>query len=111
MARCLLSLERLLLPDEQVRFRAAQQLKYGQSAYNAYVTNKRLVLYAKRGLLGRDDFIAFNLKDLSSSKYHEEGLLMKRGFLTVAVGNTSARIWGSPVDVKQLYMAAQNPTI
>lgn len=107
-----MSLERLLLPQEEVRFRAARQLKYGQSPYEAYVTNKRLVLYAKRGMLfPRDDFIAFHLKDIASSKYHEEGFIGKTGFLTIAVGNTSARIFGPPVDVKQLYMAAQNPTI
>ena len=106
-----LPLESLLMPGEEIRFRAARQLKYGQSPYNAYVTNKRIVLYAKRGLFGRDDFIGFHLKDLSSSKYHEEGFIAKTGILTVAVGNTSARIWGSPVDVKQLYMAAQNPLV
>lgn len=59
----------MLLPDEQIRFRAARQLKLGGSPYNAYVTNKRLVLYAKRGLLGRDDFIAYHLKDMSGIKY------------------------------------------
>ena len=106
-----ISLERLLLPDETIRFHASRRLKYGKSAYDAYVTNKRLVLYAKRGLFGRDDFVAFNLRDVSSSKYHEEGLLPKRGFLTVAIGNTSAAIWGPPVDVKQLHMQAQNPMV
>jgi len=105
------SLERLLLPEETIKFRASRRLKYGKSEYDAFVTNKRLVLYAKRGLFGRDDFIAFNLRDVSSSKYHEEGILAKRGFLTVAVGNTAASIWGPPVDVKQLYMQAQNPQV
>jgi hypothetical protein len=106
-----MSLESMLLPTEEIRFRAARPLKYGQSQFQAYVTNKRLVLYAKRGLFGRDDFIAFNLKDVSSSKYHEEGLLMKTGYFTIAIGNTSAKVYGSPVDVKQVYMAAQNPQI
>lgn len=107
-----MTLERLLLPQEEIRFRAARPLKYGQSPYNAYVTNKRLVLYAQRGLIfSRDDFIAFHLKDIASSKYHEEGFISKTGYLTIAVGNTSARIFGSPIDVKQLYMAAQNPSI
>lgn len=109
-ANCV-SVERLLLPDEKITFRASRRLKYGKSDYDAYVTNKRLVLHAKRGLFGRDDFIAFNLRDVSSSKYHEEGIIGKRGFLTVAVGNTQAAIYGSPVDVKQLYMQAQNPLI
>jgi hypothetical protein len=36
---------------------------------------------------------------------------MKTGFFTIAVGNTSARVRGPPVDIKQLYMAAQNPMI
>lgn len=101
----------MLLPDEQIRFRASRRLKMANSDYEAYVTNKRLILYAKRGLFGRDDFVSYHLKDVSSAKYHEEGIIGKRGFFTIAVGNTSAKVWGPPIDVKQLYMAAQNPTV
>ena len=106
-----MGLDSLLLPGEEIRFRASRPVKYGSSQFQAYVTSKRLVLYAKRGLFGRDDFIAFHLKDVQSSKYHEEGLIMKTGHFTVVVGNTSAKVWGPPVDIKQLYMAAQNPLV
>lgn len=101
----------MLMPGEEIRFRASRQLKMGSSDFQAYVTNKRLILYAKRGLFGRDDFVSYHLKDVSSAKYHEEGILSKRGFFTIAVGNTSAKVWGPPVDVKALYMAAQNPVL
>lgn len=106
-----LALDNLLLPDEQITFRSARPIQYGKSKYQAYVTNKRLVLHAQRGLFSRDDFIGFHLRDVSSCKYHEEGIVAKKGILTLAVGNTSARFVGPPVDVKQLYMQAQNPSL
>jgi hypothetical protein len=98
-----MTLASLILPGETTRFKTSRSVYLGKSDYTAFVTNSRLILYAKRGFLGRDDFIGYRLSEIKNYRYHEEGLIAKKGILTLDLNNTAARIVGPAIDVKQLY--------
>lgn len=101
-----MSLQSLLLPNEQIMFRTSRPVMYGQSRYNAYVTNVRFILHAQRGLFPRDDLVAYKLTDLHHFKYHEEGLIFRTGVLTITLPNSFNKIRGPTADMKQLYQHA-----
>lgn len=98
-----MSLESLLLPGESIRFRTGRNVQFGTSPFTGYVTNLRLILHAKRGLLGRDDMVGYKLTEIKNYKYHEEGFFAKKGVLTLDLDRTAGKITGPTVDVKQLY--------
>ncbi|MEM3602769.1 MAG: hypothetical protein QXN87_08880 [Candidatus Bathyarchaeia archaeon] len=66
-------------------------------------TNKRLLLYAKRGLLIKsDDVVSVKQEELHGVKYKERGLIHKTGILEVH-GKKLIQLEGSPAEMKALY--------
>lgn len=95
--------ENHLLPAEAITFHAANRITFGQSKYDAYLTSQRLVLYARRGWLGRDDVVSWKLNQISQVQYQEKGIFTKTGVLVLAANNSRVDITGPAADMKQLY--------
>jgi len=96
-------LEDYLLPGEEIRFHSNQSIKYGGKMYELLVTNKRLLLYAKRGLVFKsDDLVSIKLDELQGVKYKERGVIGKTGILEVH-GKTVLQLEGTPSAIKALY--------
>jgi len=96
-------LEDFLLPGEDIRFQSYQNVKYGDKEYQVIVTNKRLMLYARRGLLfKKDDVVSIQLKELQGIKYREKGIINKKGILEVH-GRTLLQLIGPADDIRALY--------
>lgn len=58
-------LEDYLLPGEEIRFHSNRNVMYSGKQYELLVTNKRLLLYAKRGLLlKRGNVVSVKLEEM-----------------------------------------------
>jgi hypothetical protein len=67
------------------------------------VTNKRILLYARRGLVFKsDDVVSIKLEELQRVKYKERGVIGKTGVLEVH-GKTLLQLEGNPAEMKTLY--------
>lgn len=96
-------LEDYLLPGEEIRFRSDQGVKYGNNLYTLLVTNKRLLLYARRGLLFKsDDVVSIKLEELHGIKYKERGIISRTGMIEIH-GKTLFQLEGPPSEMKTLY--------
>jgi len=96
-------LQEYLLPGEEVHYHSNKWLKYGSSKYNVVATNKRVLMYAMRGMFFRsDDVISFKMDDLQGVKYREEGYLPRVGIIEIQ-GRTTIRIEGLASEAKTVY--------
>jgi len=97
-------LEDYLLPGEDIRFRSKENtIKYGGKEYQLLVTNKRILLYSRRGLLFKsDDLISIKLDEIQGIKYREKGVIGRTGIIEIQ-GKTNFQLEGKPSEIKALY--------
>jgi hypothetical protein len=96
-------LEDFLAPEEEVHFRSGANLRYGGKRYQVILTNKRLLLYARRGaLIQSDDVVSFKVDDLAGVRYKEVGMLPRLGVIEVR-GKTNIQLEGIASQTKALY--------
>jgi hypothetical protein len=97
-------LEDYLIPGEEVKFHSGRKtLRYGGKSYEILITNKRLLLYARRGLVFQnDDVITEKLTEVQGVKYKETGALLQTGVLEVH-GKSLIQLTGRPAATKALY--------
>ena len=103
-----LVLHDFLLPAENVRFSSNDYIaEYSEKKYRVLVTDKRLILYAQRGmLLKSDDVISEKLESLHGLKYLERGTFFRTAVISVQ-GSIRLDIRGSPSHLKPLYHSLQ----
>ncbi|WP_297517975.1 PH domain-containing protein [Thermococcus sp.] len=98
-----MGLDDYLLPKEEVKFQSKNNVQYGGKNYQVIVTDRRIILYARRGAIFKsDDVVTFKLSDVEGIKYKEEGLIGKRGIIEIQ-GKTKAKLMGSTSEMKTLY--------
>ncbi|MGD0396467.1 MAG: hypothetical protein ABSB26_06115 [Nitrososphaerales archaeon] len=92
-----------LMPGEQTRFHSTGGVRYGVKKYHVILTDRRLLLYAQRGVLFKnDDVITQKLDELQGIKYREEGIIDRRGTIRIE-GKTQMELKGSAKEMKVLY--------
>jgi hypothetical protein len=97
-------LEDFLMPGEQVKFQSSANVHHGNKAYQVIITDRRIVLYAKRGMLIKsDDVVTQKFTELQGVKYQESGLIGKKGTIRIQTLTTNMDLWGSAAEVKALY--------
>ncbi len=65
-----------LMPDEKVQSKRSRFVNYCGKKYQMIKTNKRVLLYSKRGVVSKsDDVISVNLAELRGIKYTNNGLI------------------------------------
>ena len=101
-------LDDFLLPAENIRFSSKDEIvEYGEKKYKVLVTDKRLILYARRGTLVRsDDIVSERLDSLYGLKYFERGMLFRSAAISIQ-GSVKLEIRGSPSNLKPLYHSLQ----
>ncbi len=96
-------LEDYLMPGEQIKLHSDVNLTYGGKVYELILTDKRVLLYAKRGLVvKKDDVVTQKLDELQGVKYIEKGLISKRGVIEIQ-SKTKMDLEGPAEAVKVLY--------
>ena len=92
------------MPSEQVRFQSSFGVHFGGKEYQVVLTDRRILLYAKRGMLIKsDDVVTQKLEELQGVKYREEGLIGKKGIIKIQSLKTEMDLWGSANEMKALY--------
>jgi hypothetical protein len=91
------------MPGEQTRFHSTGGVRYGVKKYHVILTDRRLLLYAQRGvLLKNDDVISQKLDELQGIKYSEKGIIDRMGTISME-GKTRINLEGSAKEMKALY--------
>lgn len=91
------------MPGEQTRFHSTSGVHYGAKKYHVILTDRRLLLYAQRGVLFKnDDVITQKLDELHGIKYSEEGIIDRKGTIRIE-GKTRIKLEGSAKEMKALY--------
>ncbi len=79
-----MALRDYLNPTEQVSFKSGATVKHGGKDYQVIVTDRRLILYGRRGIvIKNDDVITERLDNVQEIRYLEKGLISKRGIITI----------------------------
>lgn len=98
-------LKDFLVPNEEIKFQSATDVEYGSKHYQVIVTDKRLILYARRGLVFKsDDAVTEKLDNIQGIKYAEKGIISKKGVISVE-GKTRFELAGSASEMKALYQS------
>ena len=63
-------LEDYLMPNESIRYKSDFDVVYGDKEYTVVLTDIRLILYSRRGLLFKsDDVLTEAIKDIQGIEY------------------------------------------
>ncbi|HXW37419.1 MAG TPA: hypothetical protein VEJ36_05920, partial [Nitrososphaerales archaeon] len=76
----------------------------GNKPYQVILTDRRILLYARRGALFKsDDIVTQKFEELQGVKYSEQGVISKKGTIKIQTLKTEMDLWGSAQEVKALY--------
>ena len=79
-------------------------MRYGSKSYQVILSDRRILLYAQRGTLFKnDDIVVERLNDLQGLKYSEEGFVAKRGIIRVQGLKSEMDLSGPAEEIKTLY--------
>ena len=96
-------LEDYLMPNENIRYKSDFDITYGDKAYTVVLTDIRLILYSRRGLLFKsDDVITEAIRDIQGIKYKETGAIFKKSYLQI-LSKSRLVLSGNPAALKTLY--------
>jgi hypothetical protein len=99
-----LTLRNFLMPGEEIKFQSSRQVRYGAKSYRVILSDRRILLYARRGVLFKnDDIISQKLNELQGVKYSEQGIVGKKGVIRVQSLRTEMDLSGPADEIKTLY--------
>ena len=79
------------------------KVKYGGNSYKLLLTDIRLVLYARRGIMfKRDNVVTEAIRNVEGIKYKSTGLVRKKAYLEVT-SKSKIFLTGKPDAMKTLY--------
>ena len=91
------------MPGEQIKFQSGQGVRFGDKSYQVVLTDRRILLYARRGMMFKsDDVVTSKLEELQGVKYSEEGIISKKGIIRIE-GKTRIDLFGNAAEMKALY--------
>jgi hypothetical protein len=99
-----MSLRDYLMPGEEIRFQSNGNIRYGNKPYRVILSDRRILLYARRGALFKtDDVVTRKFNDLQGVRYTEQGLISKRGVIHVQGITSEMALSGPAGEIKTLY--------
>ncbi len=103
-----MALADFLLPSENIEFASDDEVAFGQKKYRVIVTDRRFLLYARRGLVFRsDDMISKRLDSIRELQYREKGFLF--GTATISVlSDARLDLSGAPSRMKPMFQLLQS---
>jgi hypothetical protein len=98
-----LPLEDYLMPNENIRYQSDFDIQYGNKSYTVVLTDIRLILYARKGLIFKsDDVVTEAIRDVQGIKYKESGIFFKSAYLEV-LSKSKVVLTGNQAAIKTLY--------
>ncbi len=102
-----MTLADFLLPAENIQLMSDEEVALGEKKYRVVVTDIRLILYSRRGLLFRtDDIISKKLGSISSLQYSEKGFLFSKATISI-IADSRLDLHGRPEHMKVLHQLLQ----
>lgn len=99
-----MTLRDYLMPGEEIRFHSAHPVRFGAKSYHVILSDRRILLFARRGALFKnDDIVSQKLDELQGVKYSERGIIGKRGTIRVQGHKTEMDLTGPALEIKTLY--------
>ena len=99
-----MTLRDYLMPGEEIRFRSSRDVHYGGKRYEVLLSDRRILLFARRGALFKsDDVVSQKLMDLQGVKYSEKGVFDKKGTIHFQSMKTEMDLSGPAEEIKTLY--------
>jgi hypothetical protein len=104
-----MSLEKWLLPKENIHYCAPDNITYSGVDLRFYISNERILLHNKQGLIfKKETIVAERLSDVITMAYREEGILMgKKGILQVQTKDKVMDFKGKPESIKTIWQNLQ----
>ncbi len=91
------------MPNENIKYQSDFNVQYGDKFYTVILTDIRLILFARRGLIFKgDDVVTEAIRDVQGIKYKETGMLVKSAHLIVQ-SKTIIDLTGNQSAIKSLY--------
>jgi len=98
-----MGLEDYLMTGERVRFRSGP-IYYGGKSYEIVLTNKRLILYAQRGVIfKKDEVISWRIDEIKEIRYYEKGIIKKTGYIKLMEEKAQTELYGPAKEMKTIY--------
>ncbi|MER5174525.1 MAG: PH domain-containing protein [Candidatus Nitrosocosmicus sp.] len=92
-----------LVPEEQIKFICKRDIEYANKKYELFITNKRILLYKKRGILNKsEDVICEKIERLAGLEYKEKGGLFNLAKISIK-GGIKIDIKGPSKEVKNMF--------
>jgi hypothetical protein len=108
MVQYQMALQDFLLPLENIKFQSKTLTHYANKKYKVIITDKRLILYARRGhFLKSDDMVSERLDRLSGLEYSEKGLMFREAKICLQ-GTTKIDINGPISELKPLFYTMES---
>jgi len=103
-----LVLEDFLFPGETIIFQSGK-VKTLNDRFDFYITDQRILLYRRRGVIFRKDrIIAERIEDLRTLHYDEKGIMKKKGILHIeTLSKKMEPIEGRVSDIKAIWQELQ----
>jgi hypothetical protein len=96
-------LQDFLLASENIKIQSQTLVQYANRKYQVIITDKRFILYARRGyFLKSDDIISERLDSLGGLEYSEKGIIFREAKISVQ-GTTKIEIYGHISELKPLF--------
>ncbi|UVS69878.1 hypothetical protein [Nitrososphaera viennensis] len=96
------------MPSENIRLASDDEVEYGDKKYRIVITDKRFILYARRGTVFKsDDVVSERLQAIHGFKYSEKGTLFRTATISI-ITNAKMEIRGSPDRMKPLFHTLQS---
>lgn len=98
-------LEDFLLPGEVIKFHSPRKVKAYNVSFDFIITDQRILLYRRRGvLLRKDTIIAERIDDIRTLNYDEKGIVKKKGVLRIeTMSKKLDPIEGRVPDIKAIW--------
>lgn len=96
-----------LLPAENVKFYSKCPVEYSGKKYKLLMTDRRIILFAKRGRIHKtNDIVSERLDRLHGLEYMEKGFLIRKAKICIQ-GTEKLEIHGRVAELKILFNSAQ----
>jgi len=91
------------MPNEHIQYQSDFDISYAGKQYTVILTDIRLVLYSRRGLVFKsDDVVTEAIRDIQGIKYKEKGMIFKKSHLEIQ-SKSKIILEGDKVSIKALY--------
>jgi hypothetical protein len=104
-----MALIKWLLPGENMHYAAPSEVEYGGNKLKFYITDQRIILHKKNGLIfKKESIVTERLEDVNTMTYKEEGILFaKKGVLRIETKHKFLEFRGKSELIKIIWQNLQ----